>query len=345
MFLERLTDMVGPSLFRQVKETFVERPTTFRVNTLKHSNIQTLKHGLESQGFKIRQIPWYKSAFVLLNKSKRDLTKTEEYKEGKIYIQSLASMVPPIILDPKPGDTVLDLTAAPGSKTSQIAALMNKEGELVANDINKVRFFKLKANMENLGVSDNFSPYQGELEGVDQKNESISGDGPHPASPNRGGDWEFTLRMEDGVKLCKEYSEPYFDKILLDAVCSSEARFVEGNPKTYGYWKPQKVKQMAYMQQKLLLAAWNVLKPDGELVYSTCTWAPEENESRISKLLEIHSDAKVEKVEIKELKKLPAVMKWKDRKFDKSVKDTLRIMPTKEIEGFFVAKIKKKRLD
>src|SRR3990167_6989622 len=146
-FLERLTTMVGPSLFREIEKTFVERPTTFRVNRVKtqqHFNTATLQH----VGFKIRKVPWYKDAFILLNKSKRELMDLDVYKNGEIYIQSLASMVPPIVLDPKPGEKVLDLTAAPGSKTSQIAAMMNKEGELVANDNNKVRFFKLKHNME-----------------------------------------------------------------------------------------------------------------------------------------------------------------------------------------------------
>ena len=178
-FSERLTEMFGVSLFREIEKTFVERPTTFRVKaikTLKHENIKTY---LEDRGFKIRQALWYKDAFVLLNKSKRELTDLDIYNEGKIYIQSLASMIPPLVLDPQPGEKALDLTAAPGSKTSQIAALMGCVGEIVANDNNKIRFFKLKHNMEVLGVSEP----------------------PHPclrADPllvKERGDWRVSLRM------------------------------------------------------------------------------------------------------------------------------------------------------
>jgi len=290
-----------------VKNTFVERPTTFRVNNIKFKH-QNIKTELESKGFKIRQIPWYKDAFVLLNKSKKELMELDIYIEGKIYIQSLASMVPPLILDPKPGEKILDLTAAPGSKTSQIAALMNLEGELVANEINKIRFFKLKHNMELLGV-------------------------------DQGADEFLKLKMEDGSKLCREYPE-YFDKILLDAPCSAETRFIEGNPKTYGYWNERKIKDLVYTQWKLLLSAWSSLKPGGGMVYSTCTFAPEENEIQISKFMERVGNAVVHKIDLP-LKKLPVLKKWKDKEISKDLQKALRIMPDKEIEGFFVVKIVK----
>lgn len=151
-FLERLAQIVGPSFLAQIKQTFVERPTSFRVNTLKGKKDEVIEV-LNQNGFKFERVLWYKDAFILLNKSKRELTDLDIYQEGKIYIQSLASMIPPLVLDPQPGEKVLDLTAAPGSKTSQIAALMEGKGELVANDNNKIRFFKLKHNMEILGVN------------------------------------------------------------------------------------------------------------------------------------------------------------------------------------------------
>src|SRR3990167_6188967 len=152
-FLERLTDIVGSSLFSEVKRTFVARPTTFRVNSLKTQKQENTKTHLIEKGFKLKSVPWHKDAFVLENKSKRELTETDVYKDGKIYIQSLASMVPVLALDPQPGEKVLDLAAAPGSKTSQIAAFMQKQGQLIANDNNKVRFLKLKHNMKLLGAA------------------------------------------------------------------------------------------------------------------------------------------------------------------------------------------------
>ena len=303
-FLERLTEIVGPSLYREIEHTFTERPTTFRVNTIKTKREEIVEY-LNSQGFKIRQIVWYKDAFVLLNKSKRELCDLDIYEEGKIYVQSLASMIPPLVLDPQPGEKILDLTAAPGSKTSQIAALMGCVGELIANDNNKIRFFKLKHNMEVLGVN-------------------------------------AKLRMEHGGSLCREYPE-YFDKILLDAPCSAEARFVVGDPKSTGYWKEQKIKEMAYKQWGSLLAAWSALKPGGILVYSTCTFAPEENELQITKFVERVGDCEISDIGILDIKKLPLVKEFKNKKVNlEVVKKAMRIMPTKEIEGFFVCKLVKK---
>ena len=307
-FLERLTEMFGVSLVGQIKQTFTKKPITFRVNSIKAKK-QEIKNILLEKGFKVGDISWYKDAFVLQNKWKQDIMDLDIYKEGKIYMQSLASMVPPLVLNPKPGEKVLDLTAAPGSKTSQIAGLMNKKGELVANDNNKIRFFKLKHNMDLLGVS--------------------------------GGDF-LKLRMEDGMTLVKEYSN-YFDKILLDTSCSAEARFIDGKAKTYSFWQEDKIKKIAFIQRKLLFSAWSALKPGGTLVYSTCTFAPEENELQISKFLEENYDCELLEVELSDLKKLPIVKSWKGCEIDKQViKKAIRIMPTKQIEGFFVVKMMKK---
>ena len=325
LFVERMKVLFG-AYTSQIEKTFVERPTTFRINPLKVAPTESIKALLAESGFKFKEVPWNKGAFVLQNKSKRELTELPLYNEGKIYIQSLASMVPPLILNPQPGDKVLDLTAAPGSKTSQMAAMMQRTGELVANDVNKVRFFKLKHNMELLGVdlgAQDFAPVQ-------ERNASL--------------DWKFILKMEDGSRLCGEMPE-YFDKILLDAPCSAEARFVIGDVKSFGYWSEKKIKEMASKQRKLLFSAWHALKPGGTLVYSTCTFAPEENELQVSKLLERYPDtAEVENISavLSGLKSFPVLSEWKNKKFHPGIKNTLRILPNNEIEGFFVAKIKKK---
>jgi 16S rRNA (cytosine1407-C5)-methyltransferase len=330
-FLTRLTDLFGPSLSLEIKRTFVERPTTFRVNTIKGKREEVLE-GLQGQGFKVKNVPWYRDAFILQNKTKRELTESKLYSEGKIYIQSLASMVPPLVLDPKPGEKVLDLTAAPGSTTSQIAALMQLTGELIANDNNKPRFFKLKHNMEALGVASAVGPHP---------NPPLKGEGGGEEELNKDGGWKFVLRMEHGVGICREYPE-YFDKILLDAPCSAEARFIEGDIKTYGYWSERKIKEMAYKQRQLLLSAWTALKPGGTLVYSTCTFSPEENEIQIDRLLERNQDAKIAEIDFPGVNHGPIVKSFKERKINEEVvKKALRIMPTSEIEGFFVAKIKK----
>ena len=347
-FLERLTEIVGPSLYREIEHSFVERPTTFRVNTIKAKRQDVVEY-LNSQGFKIRQIVWYKDAFVLINKTKRELCDLDIYEQGKIYVQSLASMVPPLVLDPQPGEKILDLTAAPGSKTSEIAALMHSQallrqgyggqGELVANDNNKIRFFKLKHNMEVLGVDRHCEEDPSASLGTGSEIQATGS--PRPFGPRDDG-WRFSLRMEHGGSLCREYPE-YFDKILLDAPCSAEARFVVGDPQSTGYWKEQKIKEMAYKQWGLLLAAWSALKPGGILVYSTCTFAPEENELQVTKFLERVGDCQILNIEIlTDIRRLPIVKEFKGKKVNLEVaKKAMRIMPTKEVEGFFVAKIRK----
>lgn len=315
LFFERLEQIVGTSVFGDIKTSFTARPTTFRVNTLKATR-QEVIDAVTNSGLKIEQVVWYKDAFILKNGRKRDLTDLEVYKQGKIYIQSLASMVPPLVMDLKPGQKVLDLTAAPGSKTSQIAALMNRTGELYGNDVNEIRFARLEHNMEHLGVTNN----------LDDENEDIN-------------NWKFELSLEHGKKLINNYPK-YFDRMLLDAPCSAEARFDIEDSKTYAYWNEKKIKDMAYTQRQLLLSAWSALKPGGILVYSTCTMAPEENEEQINRLLEKFEDAEILDIDLK-LKKLPVILEWKDKIFSKKINKTLRVYPTKQIEGFYVAKIRK----
>ncbi len=345
-FLERLQNIVGVSLFQQIKQTFVERPTTFRINTIKAKRDEVIEV-LNQNGFKFERVRWYKDAFILKNKSKRELTDLEIYKDGKIYIQSLASMIPPLVLDPQPGEKVLDLTAAPGSKTSQIAALMQNTGELVANDNNKIRFFKLKHNMDHLVIprSPQTTRNLSEDKNIGTQNFDVMQQMLASKDPSSRLDSVrdfLKLRLEYGSDLAREYPE-YFDRVLLDAPCSAEARFVESDPKTFGYWKEQKIKEMAYKQRQLLFAAWSALKPGGILVYSTCTFAPEENELQISRFMEQNTNCELLEIDLKDVKRLPIVKNWHNKEINKEViKKTMRILPTKEIEAFFVAKLKKK---
>lgn len=314
-FWQRLENIVGEKNVPFVRETFLHKPSTFRVNKLKAKKEEVEKE-LQTLGFKIEEVGWHPGAYILRSHTKREFIDLPMYLEGKVYMQSLASMVPPLVLAPQPGEMVLDLTAAPGSKTSQIAALMNQKGELIANDNSKIRFFKLKHNMELLGVADEKT------------------------------DWNFTLKQEDGSDLCGDYLNT-FDKILVDAPCSAEARFLEGDPKTFGYWSEKKVKEMALKQRKLLFSAWYALKPGGSLVYSTCTFAPEENEVQISRLLNRFPDeAEIQDISsvFKDIKYLPGLSSWKEKEFHKDIDKAVRIFPTSEIEGFFVAKIKKKTI-
>lgn len=275
-----------------------DRYTTLRVNTLKY-DIQSLMKYFKEQNIKFERVPWYKDALIIKNANEKQLQKLDIYEKGYIYIQSLSSMVPPIILNPLPGEKVLDLTAAPGSKTTELAALMNNEGYILANELDKIRCERLRYNIEKQGA---------------EIIEVING---------------------RGEKVGDNYPET-FDKVLLDTPCSGEGRFIVDKIATYRDWSPKTVKELSKIQKKLFISAYKALKPNGTMVYSTCTLNQEENEQILDwaiknlnlKLVDI-------KIEIK------GAEYANNDDLDKSINKAIRILPTKETEGFFVAKLVK----
>jgi 16S rRNA (cytosine1407-C5)-methyltransferase len=305
-FLEKLQKLVPAQHWAKVLKSFSqEKPCTFRVNSLKLAS-QNLKEKLEPQGFKVENVLWYRDAFLLRKGEQKDLEKTSLYKNGEIYVQGLSSMIPPLVLDPQPGDRVLDLTAAPGSKTTQMAALMKGQGSVIANDNNPIRVEKLKANAATQGA--------GNVE---------------------------VLPAGDGGLVWKDRFET-FDKVLLDAPCSSEGRFLVETPSTYGYWREDTNRKMAKDQRRLFKSAFLALKPGGTMAYSTCTFAPEENEMVLQWALETYGDAlRIEKISMSLPAMTGGLARWGDLNFDPQVLSSLRVLPNQDMEGFFVAKLTK----
>ena len=183
----------------------------------------------------------YENALIIKNVNERKLQELEIYKNGYIYIQSLSSMIPPLVLNPKRGDKVLDLTAAPGSKTTQMSAMMENEGYILANELDTIRCQRLKYNVDMQGAS---------IVEINNANGEIIGE----KYPNT------------------------FDKILLDVPCSGEGRFEIEVEKTYKNWSTKQVEELLQVQRKLFNSAIKALKPGGEMVYSTCTLNTKENE-------------------------------------------------------------------
>jgi len=307
-FLDKLRRLLPANQWDKVLKSFTqERPTTFRANTLK-VEAPSLRRELEAEGLKVENVLWYRDAFILRKGTQKELERTAAYKEGRLYVQGLSSMVPPLVLAPGPKEKVLDLTAAPGSKTTQMACLMRNEGDLVANDDNPVRVEKLKANLALQGAT---------CAGV--------------------------LGPGDGGLVWKGRFEA-FDKVLLDAPCSSEGRFQLDSPSTFGYWREDTNRKMAKDQRRLFKSAFLSLRPGGTMVYSTCTFAPEENEGVLQWAKETYGDA----LEIEAIATgLPAHTRglsgWGNLKFDPSVERSIRVLPTQDVEGFFVARVKKTR--
>src|SRR5258708_2783495 len=213
--LDRWKELYSQKEFKQLLDILSKgSPPSFRTNTLKISTAE-LKKLLGKQNFILEKINWYPDAFVLKNKSVRELTETDEYKNGLLYIQNLSSMIPVLVLDPQPQEKILDLCAAPGSKTTQIGALMKNTGELTANDLSYKRLFKLKENLKHMGITN-----------------------------------AKVLNLP-GESFWKNLPE-YFDRTLLDVPCSMEGRVRIDHPKTYQDWSPKKIKQLSKLQKYLL---------------------------------------------------------------------------------------------
>lgn len=252
-FIERVNELYSQSDLESIKRSFSEeKPVSFRVNTLK-TTLEEMVATLRNKQISVDPIPWYQDAFIY-HEAKTDITSLPEYKDGKLYIQGLSSMIPALILEPKPDDRILDIAASPGSKTTQIATLMQDRGELVANDISRTRVFKLRDNLKQQGVTN------------------------------------VTVLNQPGERLWRKYPE-YFDRVLVDAPCSMEGRITTSDTDSYKDWSVKKIKELSHRQQYLLRSAITATKGGGTVVYSTCTLAPEENEAVIDWLLEKEGDA------------------------------------------------------
>jgi 16S rRNA (cytosine1407-C5)-methyltransferase len=303
-FTQRLQELYDEKEYQHILQAFSHTTLpSFRANTL-HVTAKELFGLLEKQGFELEKVAWYSDAFLLKNKSIRELTETDAYKQGLLYVQNLSSMIPALVLDPKPNETVLDLAAAPGSKTTQMAALMNNTGELTANDLSYKRLYKLKENLNQMGV-------------LNAKVLNLPGE-------------SFWKNLPE-----------YFDKTLVDVPCSMEGRIRCDDPKTYHDWSTKKVKQLARLQKYLLRSAIAATKVGGTIVYSSCTLSPEENEGVIEWIMDKTPNALViEKIVIPHLSLQKGLTTWR-KKIYKQTQNTARVAPSETMEGFFVTKIRK----
>ena len=151
--IKKLENQYGKSIAEKIIEGYSKnRKVTFRVNTLKSSS-EKIVQALEENNIKYRQVSWSKEAFILESATESEIEKLDIYKNGEIYLQSLSSMLPPIILNPEEGKDILDMAAAPGGKTTQIAALTQNKAHITACEMNNIRIEKLKYNIEKQGAT------------------------------------------------------------------------------------------------------------------------------------------------------------------------------------------------
>lgn len=249
-FVNRMSSLLGDEEFQQFLSSYDKpRFAGIRVNTLKISVDDFCK----LSPFELRSIPWCESGFYVDEGLKPG--KHPYYHAGLYYIQEPSAMAPAEVLDLQPGDRVLDLCAAPGGKSTQIAAKLQGEGLLITNDISADRTKALAKNIELYGIRNAVV--------LNETPEAIARSFPH-----------------------------YFNKILIDAPCSGEGMFRKDEDMAR-QWARHSVQKCTLMQQDILRVAAQLLAPGGMIVYSTCTFSPEENEDRIFEFLLENPDFKV----------------------------------------------------
>jgi len=299
-FIERYSKLIDWEEFKKYSLSFLRR--SIRANTLKIS-VKELRERLKNN-WTLEQIQWCKEGYWIehTKKERRDIGNLIEHSLGYFYTQEAASMIPPVVLEPKPNDVVLDIAASPGSKTTQIAQYMQNKGILIANDYTIERMKPLTMNLQRCGVANSIITLM-------------------------EGQWFKRSGIE-------------FDKVLVDAPCSGTGT-IRKSLKTISIWNPDMVRRLSITQKQLIETGFNLIKENGTLVYSTCSLEPEENEAVVDFLLNKYENAKLEEIKLN-LKNSPAIVEFENKKYNPEIKKCLRIWPQdNDTEGFFVAKIRK----
>lgn len=263
-----------------------------RINLLKTDRSTAMEH-LEEEGVKARPFEWYPLG-LQLDSEKAGKLRTNLL--GYIHLQEELSMVPPLVLDPKPGEMVLDLCASPGSKTTQISQMMANRGLVVANEPSLARIAPLRSNCERLG--------------------SLN----------------VAITRYDG----RRFPHGPFDRVLVDAPCSSEGR-ARRDLKVLSRCSSKRSLDLQRLQIGLLKNALRLTRSGGVVVYSTCTYAPEENEMVVESAL---NEARLERRSIPGLRESPGITEWDGSDLSDELSCTTRYYPhMNDTGGFFVARL------
>lgn len=236
----------------------------------------------------LEKVPWHENAYYV----------ADDF-QGNFLIFDPVSLVPCIALEPKQTDNILDMCAAPGTKTFILSFLTDNNAGITANDVDRHRVMRLAANADKYNINCKITNESG--------------------------------RLIDGT----------FSKILVDAPCSGEG-MINKKEKVFANWSERRIRFLSKKQKKLIKHAFEILDGGGILIYSTCTFAPEENEGVIDFLLDKFDNAAVEEVNVN-INHAHGITEWNGSEFSEDVKKCMRIYPHHNgSSGFFVAKVRKK---
>ena len=294
LLLERLSAQYGPDLAAEIVAGFVRRPVTLRVNPLK-STREAVCVALDKAGIAYEAVPWYEDAFILRDVREEAVQALPEYEAGHMYLQSLSSMMPPLVVAPAKNESILDMAAAPGGKTTQMAALSANTALITACEKNKIRAERLQFNLDRQGAK------------------------------------RVNVMCQDARQLNDLFK---FDKVLLDAPCTGSGTILiaEGEPERR--MTPDWVAKTASTQKAMLKKALTLLSAGHEMVYSTCSILKEENEDVLKAVLPA-MNAEVVPIEHEFPQHAPLL--------PTTIPGVVCVKPSELFEGFFVAKIRKKK--
>jgi len=277
----------------------INRPLkqSFRINSLKGDSEKILSN-LKKYDESIISTDWYNNGFTT---KIENLGSSIEHFTGQIYIQELTSMMPALVIpDINESKRIIDCCAAPGSKTTQIAEMMQNKGEIIANDNKHSRLKALRGNLDRLGIINT------------------------------------TVTLRDFRSFPNTEADIYF----VDAPCSSEGTIRKKNTIRRNL-KEKDYERFSKTQKGILERTCEMAKKGDQIVYSTCTFAPEENEKVVDSILQNHS-VKLKKVHIKNLTIGKGINHWRGETYDKEIKKCARIWPHhNDTDGFFIARIEK----
>lgn len=264
-FIEMLEKQYGTEITKKIINGYRgKRLVSLRVNTIK-TNLNKIQKKLDEVGIKYENAFFNKDAFIIKNVNEKEIRALDIYEKGEIYLQSLSSMLPPIILNPQEGADILDMAAAPGGKTTQMAALTQNKSHITACEINNIRVERLKYNIEKQGATCVY------------------------------------IMQKDSRQIDDFFS---FDQILLDSPCSGSGTININDNNLNKKFTKKLIDKSTASQISLLRKAIKILKPGKEMIYSTCSILSCENEDIINKVLK-ESNVEIVPIEYDWIEKLP----------------------------------------
>ncbi len=305
VFAKRMAEVLGVSP-DEVHDVFRgARPTTVRFNTLNEEmgSGDALAY-IQTRGGTMAPVDWCENAFFC-PEGEQVAAAIELANRGIVFLQNASSLLPVVVLDPRPGDRILDVAAAPGGKAFHVAARMQNDGELWLNDAIKPRAEKLSElaalyNVKYAHVTTHQAQY-----------------------------------------LDKYLDHEFFDRILLDVQCTGEGRVDLRRSDALKHWSEDRLREYSFAQTKMLSAAYKLLKPGGTMVYSTCSLSPEENEIPVTRILSRHLDLDVANAMVAVPTISRGLVAWRRERLDRRLSGAIRVCPTRDYEGFFIAALVK----